>query len=81
MAGEPIEEWRQPSPAPSDDGSSSSDESTSYKEEVLTLRPEKNVVWRKKIIRPILRRRILQQDNLAPQLRSKQLMRTALVNN
>ena len=41
MAGEPIEEWRQPSPAPSDDGSSSSDESTSYKEEVLTPPIEK----------------------------------------
>ena len=41
MAGEPIEEWSQPSPAPSDDGSSSSDEITSYKEEVLTPPIEK----------------------------------------
>jgi len=41
MAGLPIEEWRDPSPAPSDDGSSSSDESTSYEEGVLTPPIEK----------------------------------------
>ena len=81
MAAERTEEWHEPTPVASDNEGSSSRESTSYKEEVLTLRPEKNVVRRKKIIRPILRRRILQQDNLAPQLGSKQLMRTALVNN
>ena len=41
MAGEPIEEWRDPSPAPIDDGGSSSDESTSYEEEVPTPPIEK----------------------------------------
>jgi len=41
MADLPIGEWRQPSPAPSDHGSSSSDESTSYEEEELTPPIEK----------------------------------------
>ena len=41
MAGEPIEEWRDPSPVTSDDGGSSSDESTSYVEEVPTPPIEK----------------------------------------
>ena len=41
MAGLPIEEWCDPSPAPSDRGSSSSNESTSYEEEELTTPIEK----------------------------------------
>jgi hypothetical protein len=43
MAAEPAREWREPSPATSDEGgSSSSDKSSkSYEEEVLTPRPEK----------------------------------------
>ena len=41
MAGEPIEEWREPSPFTSDDGGSSYDESTSYEEEVPTPPIEK----------------------------------------
>ena len=41
MADLPIGEWRQPSPAPSDRGSSSSNESTSYEEEELTTPIEK----------------------------------------
>ena len=41
MAGEPIEEWRDPSPVTSDGGGSSSDESTSYEEEVPTPPIEK----------------------------------------
>ena len=41
MADLPIGEWRQPSPAPSDHGSSSSDKSTSYVEEELTPPIEK----------------------------------------
>jgi hypothetical protein len=42
MAGEPTREWCKPSPGPSDEeASSSSKESTSYEEEVLTPRPEK----------------------------------------
>ena len=40
MEGEPVEEWRDPSPVTSDDGGSSSDESTLY-EEVLSPLPEK----------------------------------------
>jgi hypothetical protein len=42
MAGEPTREWREPSPGQSDEEALSlSDESTSYKEEVLTLTPKK----------------------------------------
>jgi hypothetical protein len=40
MAGEPVEEWREPTPVTSDDEGSSSDESTSY-EEVVSPLPEK----------------------------------------
>jgi hypothetical protein len=43
MADEHAEEWREPSPAPSEKGSSSSsDERTTFEEEVLP-RPEKKV--------------------------------------
>jgi hypothetical protein len=42
MSVERAGEWREPSPASSyKKGSSSSDDSTSYEEEVLTPRPEK----------------------------------------
>ena len=41
MADLPIGEWCEPSLAPSDHGSSSSDESTSYEEEVPTPPIEK----------------------------------------
>ena len=42
MAGEPIEEWRDPSPYSSDAGDSSSNDSlTSYEEEEPTPRIEK----------------------------------------
>jgi hypothetical protein len=42
MAGEPTREWREPSLGPSDEEASSlSDESTLYKEEVLTPRSKK----------------------------------------
>ena len=41
MTDLPIGEWCEPSLAPSDHGSSSSDESTSYEEEVLTPPIEK----------------------------------------
>jgi len=41
MAGEPVEEWREPTPVTSDDEGSSSDESTSYEEEELTPPIEK----------------------------------------
>jgi hypothetical protein len=42
MAEEPTGQWREPSPALSyEEGSSSSYESTSYEEEVLTPRPQK----------------------------------------
>jgi hypothetical protein len=41
MAAEPTEQWHEPTPVLSFDEGLSSDESTSYKEEVLTLRPEK----------------------------------------
>jgi hypothetical protein len=42
MVGEPTGEWCEPSPGLSDEeASSSSNESTSFEEEVLTLRPEK----------------------------------------
>ena len=41
MADLPIGEWREPSPAPCDHGSSSSNESTSYEEEELTTPIEK----------------------------------------
>ena len=42
MAGEPIEEWRNPSPYSSDAGDSSSDDSlTSYEEEEPTPRIKK----------------------------------------
>ena len=41
MAGEPVEEWREPTPVTSDDEGSSSDESTLYKEEVVTPPPQK----------------------------------------
>jgi hypothetical protein len=41
MAAEPTKQWREPTPITSDDEGSSSDESTSYEEEVLTPRPDK----------------------------------------
>jgi len=41
MAGLPFEEWPDPSPAPSDDGGSSSNESTSYEDKVPTPPIEK----------------------------------------
>jgi len=42
MSVERAGEWREPSPASSyKEGSSSSDDNTSYEEEVLTPRPEK----------------------------------------
>jgi hypothetical protein len=42
MVEEPTGQWHEPSLASSyEEGSSSSDKSTSYKEEVLTLRPQK----------------------------------------
>ena len=41
MAGEPVEEWREPTLVTSDDEGSSSDESTSYEEEVVSPLPEK----------------------------------------
>ena len=41
MVGEPVEEWREPTPVTSDDEGSSSNESTSYEEEVVSPLPEK----------------------------------------
>ena len=41
MADEPVEEWREPTLVTSDDEGSSSDESTSYEEEVVSPLPEK----------------------------------------
>ena len=41
MTAEPTEDWREPSPFESDDKGSSSDESTSYEEEVPTPPIEK----------------------------------------
>ena len=41
MAGEPVEEWREPTLVTSDDEGSSSDESTSYKEKVVSPLLEK----------------------------------------
>ena len=74
MVGEQIEEWRDPSPVTSDDGGSSSNESTSYEEEVPTPPIEKKTKIRTILLRRIV---ILQHKILAPQHGIKQMMRNA----
>ena len=79
MADLPIGEWRQPSPAPSDHGSSSSDESTSYEEEVPTPPIEKKCRTEENEdpnYSPTPDRRP-QHENLGPQHGMKQIMRIA----